>query len=46
MCIHDEEVLDNLPKSYADELWPKTCSEVYMHIFEKYSGQEQSAYTN
>jgi type I restriction enzyme R subunit len=38
-----EEVLDSLPESY-DELWPKTCSEVYMHIFEKYPGQGQSVY--
>lgn len=41
-----EKVLDSLPDSYDDELWPKTCREVYMHIFEKYSGQEQSPYTN
>jgi hypothetical protein len=27
-------------------LWPKTCSEVYMHIFEKYPGQGQSPYTH
>ncbi|MFT2092109.1 type I restriction endonuclease subunit R [Paraglaciecola sp. 2405UD69-4] len=40
-----EEVLDNLPDSYDDDLWPKTCSEVYMHIFEKYPGQGQSVYT-
>ena len=25
-------------------LWPKTCSEVYMHIFEKYPGQGESVY--
>lgn len=31
-----EEVLDSLPESYDDDLWPKTCSEVYMHIYEKY----------
>ena len=41
-----EEVLDNLPESYDDDLWPKTCSEVYMHIFEKYSGQGQSVYAH
>ena len=34
-----EEVLDGLPESYDDDLWPKTCSDVYMHIFEKYPGQ-------
>ncbi|TMO26920.1 type I restriction endonuclease subunit R [Pseudoalteromonas sp. S4741] len=39
-----EEVLDSLPESYDDELWPKKCSEVYMHIFEKYPGQGQSVY--
>lgn len=41
-----EDVLDNLPESYDDDLWPKTCSEVYMHIFEKYSGQGQSVYAH
>jgi type I restriction enzyme R subunit len=40
-----EEVLDGLPESYDDDLWPKTCSEVYMHIFEKYPGQGQSVYS-
>lgn len=41
-----EEVLDSLPESYDDDLWPKTCSEVYMHIFEKYPGQGQSVYSH
>ncbi|MGO2322513.1 type I restriction endonuclease subunit R [Vibrio casei] len=41
-----EEVLDNLPESYDDNLWPKTCSEVYMHIFEKYPGHGQSVYSH
>lgn len=41
-----EEILDNLPESYDDDLWPKTCSEVYMHIFEKYPGQGQSPYAH
>ncbi|MDK9685474.1 type I restriction endonuclease subunit R [Pseudoalteromonas shioyasakiensis] len=41
-----EEVLDSLPESYDDELWPKKCSEVYMHIFEKYPGQGQSVYAH
>lgn len=40
-----EEVLDSLPESYDDDLWPKTCSDVYMHIFEKYPGQGQSVYS-
>jgi type I restriction enzyme R subunit len=41
-----EEVLDNLPESYDDDLWPKTCSEVYMHIYEKYPNQGQSVYSH
>lgn len=40
-----EEVLDALPESYDDDLWPKTCSDVYLHIFEKYPGQGQSVYS-
>lgn len=39
-----EEILDNLPESYDDDLWPKTCSEVFMHIYEKYPGQGKSVY--
>lgn len=39
-----EEVLDELPESFDEELWPKACSEVYMHVFEKYPGQGQSVY--
>jgi type I restriction enzyme R subunit len=39
-----EEVLDELPESFDDELWPKTCSEVFMHVFEKYPGQGASVY--
>ncbi|MGR5234316.1 type I restriction endonuclease subunit R [Vibrio rotiferianus] len=39
-----EDVLDRLPESYDDELWPKTCSEVYMHVYEKYPGQGVSVY--
>ena len=41
-----EEVLDSLPDSYDDDLWPKTCNEVYVHIFEKYPGQGRSPYTH
>lgn len=34
-----------LQETYDDKLWPKTCSEVFMHIFEKYPGQGESIYT-
>lgn len=39
-----EGVLDELPGSSDDELWPKTCSEIYMHVYEKYPGQGESVY--
>lgn len=34
-----EEILDELPDVYDDIAWPKTCSEVFFHIMEKYPGQ-------
>lgn len=34
-----EEILDELPDVYDDVAWPKTCSEVFFHIMEKYPGQ-------
>lgn len=39
-----EDKLDVLPDSFDDELWPKTCSDIYMHIYEKYPGQGQNVY--
>ena len=39
-----EEVLDELPESYDEDLWPKTCSEVFMHVYEKYPGKGNSVY--
>lgn len=41
-----EEVLDELPEAYDDDLWPKACSEVFMHVYEKYPGQGQSVYVH
>ncbi|WP_415901079.1 type I restriction endonuclease subunit R [Neptuniibacter sp. QD48_11] len=41
-----EEVLDELPEAYDDDLWPKACSEVFMHVYEKYPGQGQSVYAH
>lgn len=40
-----EEVLDSLPESFDDDLWPKTCNEVYLHIYEKYPGNGQNVYS-
>lgn len=41
-----EEVLDELPEAYDDDLWPKACSEVFMHVYEKYPGQGESVYVH
>lgn len=41
-----EEVLDELPDAYDDDLWPKACTEVFLHIYEKYPGQGESVYTH
>lgn len=40
-----EEVLDQLPEEeYSDEIWPKKCEEIYLHIFDKYAGEGVSVY--
>lgn len=39
-----EEKLDELPDCFDDELWPKACSDIYMHIYEKYLDQGQGSY--
>lgn len=41
-----EEVLDELPEAYDDDLWPKACTEVFMHVYEKYPGQGNSVYVH
>ena len=39
-----EEVLDQLPDSYTDDIWPKACEHVYIHFFDKYAGEGKSVY--
>jgi len=39
-----KEVLDELPDAYDDNLWPKACEEVYLHVFDKYAGEGVSVY--
>jgi type I restriction enzyme R subunit len=38
------EVLENLPVSYDDDLFQKTYSDVYMHIYEKYPDKGRNVY--
>ena len=39
-----EEILDGLPMSYDDEIWPHSVETVYQHIFDAYMGQDMSLY--
>jgi type I restriction enzyme R subunit len=39
-----QDVLDKLPEAYDEELWPKACEQVYMHVFDKYAGEGRSVY--
>ena len=33
-----EDVLDKLPEVYDEDLWPKACDEVFLHVYDKYPG--------
>ena len=40
-----EEVLDQLPDTYNDDIWPKACEHVYLHVYDKYSGEGRSVFS-
>lgn len=40
-----KDVLDALPDAYTDEIWPKACEGVYLHVFDKYAGEGVSVYS-
>jgi type I restriction enzyme R subunit len=39
-----ENVLDKLPQSYNDKIWPHSVEKVYQHVFDVYMGQGVSVY--
>lgn len=39
-----DDILQDLPESYSDELWQQACDKVYMHVYDKYQGAGQSVY--
>ncbi|KYJ87675.1 type I restriction endonuclease subunit R [Sulfurovum riftiae] len=39
-----ENVLDALPQSYDDDIWPHSVEKVYQHVFDAYMGQGLSVY--
>ncbi|HAX89753.1 MAG TPA: DEAD/DEAH box helicase [Cyanobacteria bacterium UBA11370] len=39
-----EEILDQLPESYAPEVYQCKCEEIYQHVYESYAGAGYSIY--
>ena len=39
-----KDILDKLPRRYTLEIHKQKCQEIYQHIYESYSGVEQSIY--
>jgi len=39
-----EDVLDSLPETYSDDIWPKACDDVHLHVYDKYVGEGRSVY--
>lgn len=41
-----DDVFQELPESYTDDIWPKACEDVYLHVFDKYAGEGRSVYVS
>jgi len=39
-----QEILDNLPERYTQEIYSQKCGVVYQHVFESYVGEDRSIY--
>lgn len=39
-----DDVFQELPDSYSDDIWPKACEHVYLHVYDKYAGEGKSVY--
>jgi type I restriction enzyme, R subunit len=39
-----EDVLDNLPESYARPLYAQKCNELFEHVYESYPERDLSVY--
>ena len=39
-----DDILQDLPESYSDELWQQACDKIYLHIYDKYQGSNRRAY--
>jgi len=39
-----ENILDELPKSYDDEIWSHSVEKIYQHVYDAYMGQGVSVY--
>jgi type I restriction enzyme R subunit len=39
-----DDVFQELPESYSDDIWPRACEHVYLHVYDKYAGEGKSVY--
>jgi len=39
-----DDVFQGLPDNYNDDIWPKACEHVYLHVYDKYAGEGKSVY--
>ncbi|HPC29954.1 MAG TPA: hypothetical protein PLI50_07020, partial [bacterium] len=44
LCI--EEILENLPSVFTNEMYNQKCDQVYQHIYDSYYGSGLSIYTH
>jgi type I restriction enzyme, R subunit len=40
-----EEILDQLPAAYTQEVYQQKCEVVYQHVYESYFGADRSIYS-
>ena len=39
-----QDILNDLPRAYSNELYAQKCDTVYQHVYEAYLGQGRSVY--
>jgi type I restriction enzyme R subunit len=42
--IEIEDILDQLPRAYAKDIYAEKCNTVFEHVYESYQGEGRSAY--
>ncbi|NQY26488.1 MAG: hypothetical protein HRT92_04845 [Piscirickettsiaceae bacterium] len=39
-----DDVFQELPDCFDDDIWPKACEHVYLHVYDKYGSEGRSVY--